>query len=135
MMNATQRQGRLVMQMTALFLSRTEKPVLFEFPGIGELACPGIVIALRRRYDLMRFACAVLILAAAFATLATAIHPYMIPFSISDDGAVAPSSRLALLFWGARVFVLPVTLACTLVASFSLERKVGTEEGRYRCMI
>jgi cytochrome d ubiquinol oxidase subunit II len=108
-----------------------EKPFLFAFPGIGALACLGFVVALRRRYELMPFICAVLIFAAAFGTLATSFYPYMIPFSITVEDAAAPSSSLAFLFWGAGVFVLPITLTYTLAVYFVFKGKVSIEEGHY----
>jgi cytochrome d ubiquinol oxidase subunit II len=107
------------------------QPVLLAFPTLGALACVGIVVSLRRHYELMPFVCAVTIFAAAFGTLAVSFYPYMIPFSVTVRDAAAPPSSLAFLFWGAGVFVLPITLIYTLAVYFVFKGKVSIEEGHY----
>jgi len=64
--------------------------------------------------------------AAAFATLAVSFYPYMVPYSITIAQAVAPRSSLAFMFWGAGVFILPLTLIYTLVIYFVFKGKVDT---------
>jgi cytochrome d ubiquinol oxidase subunit II len=59
---------------------------------------------------LVPFLCGLAILAAAFGTLAVSFYPYIVPFSITIQEAAAPHQSLAFLFWGAGVFVLPITL-------------------------
>ena len=47
----------------------------------------------------------------AFATLAVSSLPYIVPFTVTITEAAAPGSSLHFLFWGAKLFVLPLTLA------------------------
>jgi cytochrome d ubiquinol oxidase subunit II len=51
-------------------------------------------------------------------------YPYMVPFSITIQQAVAPSESVAFLFWGASVFVLPITIVYTLLVYFVFKGKV-----------
>jgi cytochrome d ubiquinol oxidase subunit II len=101
-----------------------EKPVLAIFPVIGVAACAILRLAIRRRYSLVPFLCGVAIFAAAFATLAVSFYPYMVPFSITITQAASPLSSLSFMFWGAGVFVLPITLIYTLVVYFVFKGKV-----------
>jgi len=64
------------------------------------------------------------IFAAAFGTLAVSFYPYMVPFSITIQEAAAPHESLAFLFWGAGVFVLPITMIYTLLVYFVFKGKV-----------
>jgi cytochrome d ubiquinol oxidase subunit II len=66
----------------------------------------------------------VVIFAAAFATLAVSFYPYMVPFSITITQAASPLSSLSFMFWGAGVFVLPITLIYTLVVYFVFKGKI-----------
>jgi cytochrome d ubiquinol oxidase subunit II len=81
--------------------------------------------AIRQRRELVPFLCGIVIFAAAFGTLAVSFYPYMIPFSITLADAAAPRSSQAFLFWGAGVFVLPITLVYTAVVYFVFKGKVG----------
>ena len=101
-----------------------DTPLLALFPCVGVLACGALFLAVRRRWQLAPFFCGVAIFAAAFATLAVSFYPYMVPYSITIAQAVAPRSSLAFMFWGAGVFVLPVTLIYTLVVYFVFKGKV-----------
>jgi cytochrome bd ubiquinol oxidase subunit II len=53
----------------------------------------------------------------------------LVPFSITiqEAEAAAPHQSLAFLFWGAGVFVLPVTLVYTLVVYFIFKGKVDPD--------
>jgi cytochrome d ubiquinol oxidase subunit II len=55
----------------------------------------------------------------------------MIPFAITTTQAAAPASTQSFLFWGAGVFVLPLTLVYTLTIYFVFKGKVGLEEQGY----
>jgi cytochrome d ubiquinol oxidase subunit II len=101
-----------------------DTPVLLLFPSVGVLACGVLFLAVRRRWQLAPFFCGVAIFAAAFATLAVSFYPYMVPYSITIAQAVAPRSSLAFMFWGAGVFILPLTLIYTLVVYFVFKGKV-----------
>lgn len=114
-------------------LSRwAERPILFVFPATGVIACAVMAWAIRGRRELTPFLCAAAIFTAALGTLAVSFYPYMIPFSIRAVDAAAPRSSLAFFFWGAGVFVLPLTLVYTLVVYFVFKGKVeigGDGEG------
>jgi cytochrome d ubiquinol oxidase subunit II len=102
----------------------TERPVMLIFPAIGILACGGMILAVRRKADLIPFLMGALIFGAAFATLAVSFLPFIIPFSVTIDQAVAPPSSLSFMFWGAGLFSLPLTLAYTLVVYVVFKGKV-----------
>jgi cytochrome d ubiquinol oxidase subunit II len=102
----------------------TERPVMLIFPAIGILACGGMILAVRRKADLTPFLMGAAIFCAAFATLAISFLPFIIPFSVTIDQAVAPPSSLSFMFWGAGLFSLPLTLAYTLVVYVVFKGKV-----------
>jgi cytochrome bd ubiquinol oxidase subunit II len=56
-----------------------------------------------------------------FATLAISFWPYLIPFSITIEDAAAPHSSLAFMFWGAGIFVFPLTLPYTVIKLHRLQ--------------
>jgi cytochrome d ubiquinol oxidase subunit II len=101
-----------------------EVPVLALFPLIGVVACIVLYVAIRRRQSLVPFLCGLAIFAAAFATLAVSFYPYMVPFSITIADAVSPAESLSFMFWGAGVFVLPITMIYTIVVYFIFKGKV-----------
>jgi cytochrome d ubiquinol oxidase subunit II len=101
-----------------------DEPVLALFPLIGVVACAILYIAIRRRQGLVPFLCGVAIFAAAFATLAVSFYPYMVPFSITIIDAASPAESLSFMFWGAGIFVLPITLIYTFVVYFVFKGKV-----------
>jgi len=101
-----------------------EQPELALFPVAGIAACAIFRVAIRKRYPLVPFLCGLAIFAAAFGTLAVSFYPYMVPFSITIQEAAAPHESIAFLFWGAGVFVLPITLVYTLIVYFVFKGKV-----------
>ncbi len=103
----------------------TERPALFAFPVVGLLAGVGIVFGWRTGRDHLLFPCGALIFASAFGTLAASFLPFMVPFSITVDQAASPLSSLVFMFWGAGVFVLPLTLAYTAVVYFIFRGRVA----------
>jgi cytochrome d ubiquinol oxidase subunit II len=105
----------------------TERPAMLAFPVIGAVASAGIVWAILRRRDWLLFPCSAMIFVAAFATLAASFLPYMIPDSITIEQAAAPEASLSFMFWGAGVFVLPLTLAYTAVVYFIFRGKTPAE--------
>jgi cytochrome d ubiquinol oxidase subunit II len=104
----------------------TEEPFLVVFPAVGLLASFGMYRAALRHRVLVPFLCGLLIFAAAFGTLAASFYPYMIPYSITIDQAASPPASLSFLFWGAGVFVFPITLIYTAVVYFLFRGKVDT---------
>jgi cytochrome d ubiquinol oxidase subunit II len=78
------------------------------FPLVGLLALVGVVLAARRRHEVLPFALMVLFFFSAFLTLGVMYWPYMVPYAITVADAAAPEASLSFLFWGAGLFVLPV---------------------------
>jgi cytochrome d ubiquinol oxidase subunit II len=93
----------------------TQRPYLAIFPAIGAIAAWRLLTALRGRNDHLLFGMSALIFLAAFGTLAVSFWPFMVPFTITIDQAAAPPASLAFMFWGAGIFVLPLTLFYTAV--------------------
>jgi cytochrome bd ubiquinol oxidase subunit II len=108
-----------------------QMPVLIVFPLFGVIACAVMLWAVQARRELLPFFCSIGIFAAAMGTLAASFYPYMIPFAITVMQAAAPPSTQSFLFWGAGVFVLPLTLVYTLTIYFVFKGKVGLEEQGY----
>ena len=104
-----------------------QQPELALFPVVGVVACWIFFVAIRKRNPLVPFLCGLAIFAAAFGTLAVSFYPYMVPFSITIQQAVAPHQSLAFLFWGAGVVVLPITLIYTLIVYFVFKGKVDPD--------
>ena len=117
--------GVLAFLATALVLALTmhlslmsrwlERPYLLIFPLIGATSAIGLLKGVQRGNDLAPFRFSVLIFIAAFGTLACSFWPYMIPFVLAVDQAASPSASLTFMFWGAGLFVMPLTLIYTLV--------------------
>jgi cytochrome bd ubiquinol oxidase subunit II len=103
-----------------------EEPVLFVFPLIGVVACLILYVAIRRR-TLLPFLCIIAIFVAAFATLAVSFYPYVVPFSVTIHDAASPSASLSFMFWGAGLFVLPITLIYTSVVYSIFKGKVDPD--------
>ena len=92
-----------------------ERPYLLIFPLIGAISSIGLLKSVQRRNDLAPFRFSMLIFMAAFGTLACSFWPYMIPFALTVDQAASPDASLTFMFWGAGLFVMPLTLIYTLV--------------------
>jgi len=101
-----------------------ERPILVVFPLAGAAACAVMLRSIRNRHDLVPFLCTIVLFVTAFLTLAMSFLPYMVPFSVTIEQAAAPHSSLAFLFWGAGIFVLPLTLIYTLVVYFVFKGKI-----------
>jgi cytochrome bd ubiquinol oxidase subunit II len=95
-----------------------ERPYLLAFPLIAGAAAR--VLALRLRQDRFQdgtpFEMVTILFAAAFGTFLISFWPYMIPFSVTIDGAAGPHSSLAFMFWGEGLFILPLMLFYTFIA-------------------
>jgi cytochrome bd ubiquinol oxidase subunit II len=105
-----------------------ERPYLLVFPAIGALAARMLTTSVRRRSDRTPFRMVAIIFVAAFGTLAISFWPYMIPFSITIDEAASAHSSLAFMFWGAGLFVFPLTLLYTAVNYAVFRGKVRPSE-------
>ncbi|MGE7417684.1 cytochrome d ubiquinol oxidase subunit II [Methylobacterium tarhaniae] len=108
-----------------------DRPFLILFPLIGAGAVALLLRGIRRHDDRLLFPAAALIFAAAFATLAASFLPYMVPFSITIEEAAAPEASLRFLFWGAGLFVLPLTLAYTVAVYVIFRGRVNTGDEHY----
>jgi cytochrome bd ubiquinol oxidase subunit II len=69
----------------------------------------------QRRNDLGPFRYSSLIFIAAFGTLAVSFWPFMIPGALTVQQAASPPESLNFIFWGAGLFVMPLTLVYTIV--------------------
>jgi cytochrome bd ubiquinol oxidase subunit II len=92
-----------------------ERSYLLIFPVIGAISAVGLFKTARQQNDLAPFRFAVLIFTAAFGTLACSFWPFMIPFALTVEQAAAPPSSLNFMFWGAGLFVMPLTLVYTAI--------------------
>jgi cytochrome bd ubiquinol oxidase subunit II len=101
-----------------------ELPILALFPAVGIVACIILGVATKRRYTRAPYLCGMVIFATAFATLAASFYPYIVPFSITIREAAAPPSSQHFVFWGEGLFVLPITIAYTLIIYFVFKGKV-----------
>ncbi len=101
-----------------------ERPALLLCPLVGLVAFASLALFVRRRDDRFLFLAGATIFIAAFATLAGSFLPYMLPFSLTIWEAASPPASLSFLFWGAGVFVLPLTLAYTLTVYFIFRGKM-----------
>ena len=90
-----------------------ERPYLLIFPLIGAFAAFGLLMSVKRRNDLAPFRFSSLIFMAAFGTLAVSFWPFMIPFALTVEQAASPPESLTFMFWGAGLFVMPLTLIYT----------------------
>ena len=70
-----------------------------------------------------------MIFLAAFATLAGSFWPYMIPFALTVEQAASPPASLNFMFWGAGLFVMPLTIIYTLLVYRLFRGKVT--DGHY----
>jgi cytochrome bd ubiquinol oxidase subunit II len=90
-----------------------ERPYLLIFPLIGAVSALRLLKGARRQNDLAPFRFSALIFVAAFGTLAVSFWPFMIPFELTVQRAAAPPASLTFMFWGAGLFVMPLTLIYT----------------------
>jgi cytochrome d ubiquinol oxidase subunit II len=108
-----------------------ERPYLLVFPIAGVVAAVVLATSIRLRRDGPPFYMVVLIFAAAFGTLAVSFWPYMVPFSITIEEAAAPHSSLAFMFWGAGLFIFPLTLIYAAVSYRVFRGKVRSTAEHY----
>jgi cytochrome bd ubiquinol oxidase subunit II len=92
-----------------------ERPYLMIFPLIGAVSAYGLLKRTKQRNDLAPFRCAALIFIAALGTLACSFWPFMIPSALTVEQAASPAASLNFMFWGAGLFVMPLTLVYTAV--------------------
>jgi cytochrome bd ubiquinol oxidase subunit II len=107
-----------------------ELPYLFVFPTIGAAAAIVLSVNVLSHNDRWPFYMVELIFVSAFATLGFSFWPYMIPFVITADEAVAPASTLWFMFWGA-IIVFPLMLLYTAISYGVFGGKVQTTAGHY----
>ena len=105
-----------------------ERPFLLAFPLSESSPAWSWFARSHRVENAFRSSAALAIFVAAAGMLAGSFYPYMIPFSIRVADAVAPHESVAFLFWGAGVFVLPITLVYTVVVYFVFKGKVVVED-------
>ncbi|WP_354133073.1 cytochrome d ubiquinol oxidase subunit II [Bradyrhizobium sp. RT9a] len=101
-----------------------ERPYLLIFPLIGAISSICLLKSTQWRDDMAPFRFSSLIFLAAFGTLACSFWPFMIPFALTVEQAASPAS-LNFIFWGAGLFVMPLTLIYTLVVYRLFRGKVA----------
>ncbi|MDI4665034.1 cytochrome d ubiquinol oxidase subunit II [Xanthobacter autotrophicus] len=94
------------------------------FPLVAAAALLGVGVAARARLDRLPFALTAVSFIAAFATLATMMWPYMIPYALTIADAAAPEASLRFFFY-AGIVVLPVIAAYTIGVYWVFRGKVG----------
>jgi len=92
-----------------------ERPYLLIFPLIGAISSICLLKRAQRRDDWAPFRFSALIFLAAFGTLAGSFWPYMVPFALTVEQAASPPASLNFMFWGAGLFVMPLTLIYTFL--------------------
>lgn len=102
-----------------------ERPYLLIFPLIGAISSVCLLKSTQRRNDLAPFRFSALIFLAAFGTLAGSFWPFMIPFALTVEQAASPPASLNFIFWGAGLFIMPLTLIYTLVVYRLFRGKVA----------
>jgi len=102
-----------------------ERPYLLIFPLIGAISSICLLKSTHWRNDMAPFRFSSLIFLAAFGTLACSFWPFMIPFALTVEQAASPPASLNFIFWGAGLFVLPLTLIYTLVVYRLFRGKVA----------
>jgi cytochrome bd ubiquinol oxidase subunit II len=103
-----------------------ERPYLLIFPAVGIAATHWLVRSILRHDDFQPFRLVCLVFAAAFGTLAVSFWPYMIPFSLTIQDALAPESSLRFMF-PAGVIVLPLICAYSATVYWVFRGKVRDE--------
>jgi cytochrome bd ubiquinol oxidase subunit II len=102
-----------------------ERPYLLIFPLIGAISSVCLLKSVQQRKDLAPFGFSTLIFLAAFGTLACSFWPFMIPFALTVEQAASPPASLNFIFWGAGLFVMPLTLIYTFVVYRLFRGKVA----------
>jgi cytochrome d ubiquinol oxidase subunit II len=108
-----------------------QQPEFYLFPLSGVLLCGLLLWAVRARLELIPFLCAIGVFAAAMGALSVSFYPYMIPFAITTTQAASAPSAQSFMFWGAGIFILPLTIVYTLVIYFVFKGKVGLDDQSY----
>ncbi len=102
---------------------------LWIFPVIGLVALVLYYRGLTTDSDSLPFWATVLMFLSAFGVLAVTFWPNMVPSSFPGESitilnAAAPPNSLEFIFWGAGVFMLPITFVYTLAAYWIFRGKV-----------
>ena len=90
-----------------------ERPYFVVLPVVMAISIGWSLRGVRRRIDSYPIRAAALLFVAAFSAFGVSFWPYVIPFSLTLDSAAAPPSSLRFMFWGAGLFVLPLTIIYT----------------------
>lgn len=90
-----------------------ERPYFVVLPVVMAISIGWSIRGVRRRIDSGPIRAAAVLFVAAFAAFGVSFWPYVIPFSLTLNSAAAPPSSLRFMFWGAGLFVLPLTIIYT----------------------
>jgi len=104
-----------------------ERPWLFAFPLLASVAAWGLFRGAEARRDWQPWLMASALFVTAFAMLAGSFWPWIVPYHLTADEAVAPGASLDFLFYGIGLVVLPVILIYTAVVYWVFRGKVSPE--------
>jgi cytochrome d ubiquinol oxidase subunit II len=90
-----------------------ERPYFVVLPVVMAISIVWSMRGVRRRIDSHPIRATALLFLAAFAAFGVSFWPYVIPFSLTLEAAASPPSSLRFMFWGAGLFVLPLTIIYT----------------------
>lgn len=103
---------------------------IWAFPLVGLLAFYQLIKHLKARHEFPPFAYSVVFFFAGYLALVTSIYPYVVPPSITFQGAAAQHETLRFTLWGAAI-VLPLVLAYTAYSYTIFKGKVDKETPHY----
>jgi cytochrome bd-type quinol oxidase subunit 2 len=94
--------------------AESKRPYFVVLPIVMGISIVWCLRGVRRHIDSYPIRAAALMFLAAFAAFGVSFWPYVIPFSLTfAAAAAAPPSSLRFMFWGAGLFVLPLTIIYT----------------------
>ncbi|WP_414444711.1 cytochrome d ubiquinol oxidase subunit II [Burkholderia sp. 22PA0106] len=116
---------------TPLMQRWIDHPTLFLFPIEALVISALMVRAIGARREFAPFLLTVALFAVGLGTFVASFYPYLIPFAMTTTEAAAPPSSQSFLFWGAGVFVLPITILYTMFIYFTFKGKVQVNGEEY----
>jgi cytochrome d ubiquinol oxidase subunit II len=93
------------------------------FSAIGACGFIGLIVTARSTVDWLPFALTTLVFVAAFATLASLMWPYMIPYGLTVADAAAPEASLRFLVYAGAV-ALPLIAIYTIAVYWVFRGKI-----------
>ena len=97
-------------------------------PGLVALSAFGLLVGLRRHWDVTPFLCALALFLLGFVGIGISFYPYIVPPSLTIADAAAPDESLWFTLVGTLV-LLPMILGYTAYAYWVFRGKIDPEEG------